>query len=111
MIPKTIHQIHLGPRELSSQELSWRDSWTQLNTGWQYKLWRDEHVKELSISKCVMESCTNYAELSDVYRLKILQLHGGLYVDTDFACLRPIDPLFSQKKFAVFIHLLVLYQI
>ena len=102
MIPKTIHQIHLGPHELSPQELSWRDSWSQLNTGWQYKLWLDEHVKELELPKCVMESCANYAELSDVYRLKILQIYGGLYIDTDFACLKSIDPLFSQKRFAVF---------
>lgn len=33
---------------------------------------------------------------SDVVRLEVLWHFGGVYVDTDFECLRPLDPLLTE---------------
>lgn len=41
----------------------------------------------------VYERLRSPAERSDILRLELLARHGGIYVDTDFECLRPIDLL------------------
>ena len=33
------------------------------------------------------------AERADILRLELLHRHGGVYLDADFECLKPIDPL------------------
>ena len=33
------------------------------------------------------------AERADILRLELLHRHGGVYLDADFECLQPIDPL------------------
>jgi mannosyltransferase OCH1-like enzyme len=42
-------------------------------------------------------------ELADVARFHILARYGGVYVDTDFECLRPLDRLLKEvSAFAAF---------
>jgi mannosyltransferase OCH1-like enzyme len=39
------------------------------------------------------------AERSDILRLEVLWLEGGVYVDTDFECHKPLDPLIDGLDF------------
>lgn len=38
-------------------------------------------------------------ERADILRLEILYRHGGVYVDTDLECLRPIDEVIAGEEF------------
>ena len=40
-------------------------------------------------------------ERSDILRLELVHRFGGVYVDTDVECLRPIDPLLEGVTFFV----------
>ena len=40
----------------------------------------------------------NLAERADVLRYEILRRHGGVYVDVDVECLRPLDDLLTGVR-------------
>jgi mannosyltransferase OCH1-like enzyme len=49
----------------------------------------------------LVNSSQNYAQMADVLRYEILLKYGGVYLDTDFECLRNIDPiLVGVRNFA-----------
>jgi mannosyltransferase OCH1-like enzyme len=98
-LTKIIHQSWKTkdiPYEVYKKE--WVESWTQLNPEWEYKLWTDEDNRNL-----IKDHYPQYLELYDSYeraiakadivRLFYLHKFGGLYVDLDFRCLKPIDSI------------------
>jgi mannosyltransferase OCH1-like enzyme len=87
-IPKIIHVIWLGS-EIPEKYAQWQDTWKNL-TGWEYHLWTDKDVENLNlINRKLYNASLGYGEKSDILRLELLYQFGGLYVDTDFACLNP----------------------
>jgi len=101
MIPKIIHQIRMGNTVLSEKELYWQKTWKDKNPDWSYVLWDDKKIEsDLTISHPkVFENCKSFSEKSDVLRFEILYQFGGLYVDTDFECLKNINQLFRDNDF------------
>jgi mannosyltransferase OCH1-like enzyme len=98
-IPKIIHQIWLGG-EVPVKYKQYMDSWRQFNPTWGYKLWTDKDVNDIFITKrSIFDACKNQGMRSDILRMDILRQYGGLYVDTDFECLRPFDDLMNLKFF------------
>lgn len=104
MIPKIIHQIHLGNKKQSDKHLSWRKSWENFNPDWKFILWNEKIIKEkLQLhSPESFHCCKNFSEKSDILRFEILYQYGGIYIDTDFECLKPIDNLLVNKSFVIF---------
>lgn len=100
-IPKIIHQIWLGspfPEEFKALQQSWIEH--HMDRGWQYKLWTDEDVAELQLSNQQFYDATdNYGVKSDILRWELLYLYGGVYVDTDYECLRALDDLHYTYDF------------
>lgn len=104
-IPRVIHQL-------------WRDtavperyqplveSWRRHHPGWDYRLWTDATMRAL-----VAEQYPHFLATYDGYdlaicradaaRYLIIHAFGGLYVDLDMHCLRPIDALIEGKELAV----------
>jgi mannosyltransferase OCH1-like enzyme len=92
-IPYKIHQIWLGS-PFPAKYQGWADTWKRLNLGWEYKLWTDKDIDDVAIpNRTLFNSITHVAQHSDFLRYHILNQYGGLYVDTDFECLRPVTPL------------------
>lgn len=92
MIPKVIHRIWLGPDPLPEELERYGETWAHHHPGWEMRLWTDDHLPEL-VNRDVLDSGRNHSERSNVIRYELLHGQGGLYVDTDVECLRPIDPL------------------
>ncbi len=90
-IPKIIHQIWLGkpiPAVFKNLTLSWRKQ----HPDWEYRLWSDQDIGSFPlVTKELIHKATNLGQKSDIFRLEILNRFGGLYVDTDFICLKPHD--------------------
>lgn len=103
MIPKIIHQIHLGGHPLPERETKWRDTWSHYNPEWEMILWDEQRLQSFDmINSAQFERCSNVSEQSDVLRFELVYQYGGLYIDTDFECLKPIDPLFEGKDLVIF---------
>jgi len=98
MIPKVIHQIWLGPKSPPSKCLA---SWKQMHPGWEYILWREDNLpwEQLPRADFVRQEHTFYGK-SDYLRYQLLYLYGGVYIDADSYCLKPIDPLLNVQTFA-----------
>lgn len=98
-IPKRIHQIWLGsPIPEKYKRLG--DTWILKHPGWEYKLWTDEDVAGFGLEKWqIFRGSNNWGQKSDIFRYEILKRYGGIYVDTDFECIKPFDDLLYLNFF------------
>lgn len=100
LIPKKIHQIWLGKHKLPKKYLKWINSWKLHNPDWEYKLWDENSIKELDQGKFnIFSKKINPGYRSDIVRYLLLKKYGGLYIDTDFECLKPIPLDLLKFKF------------
>ncbi|HEY7690867.1 MAG TPA: glycosyltransferase [Gaiellaceae bacterium] len=97
-IPRIFHQIWVGPDPFPEEFLPYRQSWLDLNPGWELKLWTDDNFpkpEELRRPEAA-EWLRAPWERGDIFRLEVLWRQGGVHVDTDFECRRPIEPLIGD---------------
>jgi mannosyltransferase OCH1-like enzyme len=99
VIPRTIHHIWLGPDPLPDDHRPWIDSWRRHHPKWEHRLWTEENLPEDPIRPEILERLRAPVERADILRLEILYRHGGVYVDTDLECLRPLDDLLGDEEF------------
>ena len=100
-IPKIFHQIWLGS-PLPQEFVELQQSWIQHHSdrGWAYKLWTDEDVAQLQLyNQEFYDATDNYGVKSDILRLELLYHFGGVYIDMDYECLRPLDDLLTYDFF------------
>ena len=68
------------------------ETWKEKNPTWDFMFWDDEKLSDLNmVNKELFLKFKNYGAKSDIARLEILHQIGGLYLDTDFECLKQID--------------------
>ncbi len=98
-IPKIIHHIWLGS-PLPETFKRYVDSWKEYHPGWEHKLWTDADIGSFPlVTGNLINKAHNYGQKSDILRIEILYKFGGLYVDTDFLCLKPHDVIHHTCDF------------
>jgi inositol phosphorylceramide mannosyltransferase catalytic subunit len=91
VIPRVFHQIWLG--EGAFPYAVERESWYRFHPDWEHRLWSERDLpRDLELTEAA-NLLRQPAERADILRLELLYRHGGVYLDADFECLRPIDPL------------------
>jgi hypothetical protein len=98
-IPPVFHRIWLGGHPLPEVQRAFGETWAHHHPGWEQRLWGDDDVAGLGVPAEILARVESSVELADVLRLYILARHGGVYVDTDVECLRPLDPLLKGLDF------------
>jgi hypothetical protein len=102
-IPFVLHRIWLGPDPMPEAAVRFGESWVHHHPDWEHRLWGDDDLTQLGIPGEILAAASDPVELADVARFHVLARYGGVYVDTDFECLRPIDPLLKGvDAFAAF---------
>lgn len=92
-IPRVIHRIWLGgpmPPVVARYGKAWRD----LHPGWLVRTWRDWDLPALTHQEW-FDRAPSPAQRADIARLELLHRYGGVYVDTDFEPLKPLDALIA----------------
>jgi mannosyltransferase OCH1-like enzyme len=98
-IPKIIHQIWLGS-PVPKRYISFMESWKRKNPDWRYILWTDKEARSFPmVNRQLFERTSNLGSKSDILRYEILKQYGGLYIDTDFECLKSFDDFLYLKFF------------
>ena len=92
MIPSLFHWLWLGPDPLPDRHQRWIDDWLARHPGWHGRVWRDADLPRLR-NQAEFDRSGSWAQRADVARYEILLGHGGVYLDTDMECVRPIGDL------------------
>lgn len=88
MIPKVIHQVWMGPHKAPAK---WMDTWPAMNPGWEYRVWTEDNFPWPLVNQRQWEQTPNWHGRSNIVRYELLQRFGGLYLDADLSCRRPLD--------------------
>lgn len=91
-IPRVLHHVWLGGQPISAHLQRYRESWVKHHPAWEMKLWTDENLRPL-INQEHFDRIRTPAQRSHLARYEILHREGGVYVDFDVECRRPIDDL------------------
>jgi len=94
-IPKKLHQIWVGSDPVPPRHEEWIAGWKRRHPDWEHRLWDEEALVRVLPDEALRyyHAAQSYAGKADVARIWIVNELGGVYVDTDFQCLRPIDEL------------------
>lgn len=103
MIPRTIHFIWIGPKQMPKE---WMKTWIEKNPGMKFVIWNEQLIYFLGLKNQKLYdeyySKEEYHGCSDVARIEILEKHGGIYLDADSVCREPIEnEKFMQSDFFV----------
>lgn len=102
MIPRVIHRIWLDGDEPEWTRV-FAGTWDQ--PGWTVEQWDEERLREELFPLDNQPLYDRAEEIApgnegqfrtDLARYELLYRRGGVYVDADFECLRPIDPLIGD---------------
>jgi mannosyltransferase OCH1-like enzyme len=99
LIPRVFHQIWVGPDPFLDWFDDWRDSWARFHPQWEMRLWTDDNLPPGLRNPQVYERDRAPVERADILRLELLYRFGGVYLDADLECLKPIDPLIDGLDF------------
>jgi inositol phosphorylceramide mannosyltransferase catalytic subunit len=98
-IPKVIHHIWLGS-PLPEKCRVLRETWIQNHPDWEFILWTEKEIEEFGLeNQEAFDKSENYGEKSDIARYEIIYRLGGLYVDTDYESIKPMDVLHHSLDF------------
>jgi inositol phosphorylceramide mannosyltransferase catalytic subunit len=98
-VPKKIHMIWLGS-PVPAIVLQMFESWKRFHPGWEVKLWTDADVARVHLkNRQAFDAAKNWGEKSDILRYEILHNDGGIYVDSDFECIKPFDDICKVADF------------
>lgn len=100
VIPRVIHRIWLGDTPMPAEFEAFGDSWARHHPGWEMKLWRSDDLPPLR-AQDLFDSATSLAQKADIARYEVLLHYGGVYIDTDFECLRPLDELLDGAEVVI----------
>ncbi len=92
MIPRKIHYIWLGGTPKPPIVLRCLESWKRFCPGWELIEWGDDAMRSIT-NRYALEAYAHrkWAFVADYLRLKVLNDHGGFYLDTDLELFKPID--------------------
>jgi mannosyltransferase OCH1-like enzyme len=99
VIPRILHQIWLGDQPLPEDFARYRETWLHHHPGWEQRFWTEENLPGDLRRPEVYERLRMPAERSDILRLEVLFREGGVYVDTDFECHRPLEDVIDDYEF------------
>ena len=101
-IPKIIHQTW-KTSTLPDNFKKWSQTIKDMHPTWEYKLWTDEDNRNF-----IKDNYNWFLTTYDNYNMNIKKVDsvryfylyhfGGVYIDLDFECLKPLDNLISNKR-------------
>ncbi len=101
MTPRIIHHVWPGDDPFRAEFHGYRVSWQRQHPDWTLMFWRghEPEITDPRVREVLSNMRYSVVVRSDILRLAVLVLAGGLYVDTDFESLRPMDSLLASPGF------------
>lgn len=104
-IPKIIHQTW-KTADLPANLAALQATWLAQHPHWEYRLWTDADNRALIVEHepwflPIYDSYPSPICRVDAARYFILKHHGGVYVDLDFECVRPLDAALDGHQMVI----------
>jgi mannosyltransferase OCH1-like enzyme len=98
-----IHQTWKTTEITAPFRVDWCESWRELHPKWQYRLWTDDELDafvadEFGDFLSIYRGYDVPIKRVDAARYLILKRIGGVFVDLDFMCLKPLDELLAGRS-------------
>jgi SAM-dependent methyltransferase len=93
-IPRVLHHVWPGSDEFTRTRgdfHGWRLSWLHHHPDWSFRFWRLGSTGDPRVDEVLARKDLTVVVKSDVLRWQVMLTNGGVYVDTDMECLRPLD--------------------
>lgn len=98
---KNIHQIWLGNKRIPKMLKEWMQEIKERHPDFKYFFWNDNNIPDMPpVLKKVFDSLEHPAMKSDLLRIYVLKLLGGIYLDTDYKLINKTSNLNDLKCFA-----------
>tara|TARA_R110000823_G_scaffold232962_1_gene359319 strand:- start:102 stop:896 length:795 start_codon:yes stop_codon:yes gene_type:complete len=103
-IPKTILQLWGRKETLTPPMISAMDSWRTLNPSYGHILMFDDDCRSFLKEHFTKDVCTAFelikpgAGKADLFRYCYLYVKGGVYVDIDNICIKPLDNIIKKES-------------
>lgn len=102
MIPKIIHQTWKD-RDLPPYLSALQATWKEYHPDWEYVFWTDADNRNFLATHYpwflpIYDGYSHSICRVDAIRYFWLYHYGGVYVDLDFECLSPLDPLLADRS-------------
>ncbi len=101
-MPKILHHIWLGPHPIPKKCQICMEKTKTLHSDWKHILWHENHPLMKTLDPHVLamvDAVENYGAKSDILRLEILRVYGGVYLDVDILALKKLDPFVYANDF------------
>lgn len=95
-IPRVFHRIWLGGG-MPDEFVTYGESFVRHHPAWEMKLWTEDNLPRLRNQR-QFDAAVTPAQKADILRYELLHDFGGVYLDTDFECLKPLDPLLAGVR-------------
>ena len=101
MIPKIIHHVWPSDGDVIGEKFQrCIDSWHKFHPDWEFHIWRISNLPKDWVNPEVIDVANNprltVTIKSDIIRLEVLRIFGGIYADTDELNLKNIDDLLDK---------------
>ena len=98
MIPKTLHYCWFGEGQLSELEQKCIKSWGDVLADYKIIRWDESNfpIKDFPYVSAAYDA-KKWAFVRDYVRVWALYNYGGIYLDTDFQIIKPIDELLEKN--------------
>jgi hypothetical protein len=95
VIPRALHWVWLGRDPVPASHQGWIDGWRDQHPTWESHVWSEADLVPLR-NQALFDRATSWSQRSDIARYEVLLRHGGVYLDTDVECVRPLDDLLAS---------------
>jgi mannosyltransferase OCH1-like enzyme len=90
----------VGSNPIPDEFAAYGEGWKRLHPDWEMRQWTEDNLPELLRPEGA-DPRRDPTERSDLLRYELVRRFGGVYLDMDFECLKPIDELIEGIDFFV----------
>lgn len=105
LIPRKIHYIWFGSKEIPDDEKLYIKGWQKLNPDFEIIRWNESNydIEKHEWTRRAFEE-GDYGSASAYARIDIVYSHGGIYFDTDVELIRPLNDFLYHNAFFAYGH-------
>ena len=98
MIPQIFHTVWVQGHPLPDTHKQWFESWRKHNPKWTHVVWGESDYLPFLENREVYDTAVNHAQRAEIAQKEILWKYGGVYLDADFECFRPVGHFFEEDR-------------